>query len=165
VLDVSDLKNALANFPSGVVVATTVDVNGEPRGFTASSFSSVSLKPPLISVCLANDAECYEAFRAAERFAISVLGASHEEIAMRFATRGAEKFATGLDESIHSLKVVSGALSTMICRIFSMHDCGDHTILVGEVEAAKLATTGDAMVLFRRRFHPLVERPEAAVAK
>lgn len=69
----ADFRAAMARFPSGVAVATTTDRDGNPRGFTASAFCSVSLSPPMVLHCLGRDAECHEAFASAGRLAISIL--------------------------------------------------------------------------------------------
>lgn len=164
-IDVSVFKQAMGTFPSGVVIATALDGAGRYWGFTASSFASVSLDPPLVLVCLAKTAECRGAFESTQRFSINILGTQHEALARRFATRGADKFAG--DEFFageHGLPLIRDAVATLVCRRFAAHDCGDHTVLVGEVESVDLGPTGDAMVYHRQRFgrfavQPTTERP------
>src|SRR4051812_11360247 len=85
-------REAMAKFASGVTIVTTADSDGAWWGFTASAFSSLSLTPPLILVCLAASAESHPAFAAAAGFIVNVLGSEHEELALRFATKGADKF-------------------------------------------------------------------------
>lgn len=103
------LKRVFSLFPSGVVIATVVDRQGEPHGFTASTFVPLSLDPPMILVCLNRSAQCYEAFVTGASFAVSVLRPEHEEIALRFATRGADKFsADHIDRTAGGLPVVRG---------------------------------------------------------
>jgi flavin reductase ActVB len=153
-------KEAFARFPSGVVIATMIDAQGQARGFTASSFSSVSLDPPLVLVCLSTAAECYPAFLAAERFAISLLRPRHEEVARAFATRGADKFSLGdFVSAPHGLPVLKDALATMVCRKVHDYLCGDHSILLGEIEAADIGDGSDALVYYRRRFWELPDSP------
>ena len=154
-IDASEYKNALASFPSGVVIATARGPDGKHQGFTASAFSSVSLSPPLVLICLARSATCFDTFDSTEWFAISVLTPGHEELALRFASRGADKFspAQAFEEAAHGLKTISGALATMICRKHANYLCGDHTILVGEVEQVKLREGEEAMLHYRRKFH------------
>jgi flavin reductase ActVB len=149
----SAFKEVMGRFPSGVVIATALDGEGKPWGFTASSFSSVSLDPPLILVCLAKTAECHAAFVAARLFSINILAADGEALARRFATRGARKFDG--DEIVvgeHGLPVVRTAVATLVCRKFADYDGGDHTIIVGEVQSANHVAAGDALVYFRRKF-------------
>jgi len=146
-------KGAMGSFPAGVVIATARGADGEPVGFTASSFSSVSLEPPLVLVCLAKTAGCYRVFHAAQHFAINILSAGDEALATRFATRGAAKFAG--DEfvhGVHRLPLVRDAVAQLSCRQHAVHEGGDHVILVGHVEAIGLDATRDPMVYFRREF-------------
>ncbi len=156
-LDIDTFKEAMATFPSGVVVATTVDQAGVQRGFTASSFTSLSLQPPLILLCLAKSAECHDAFCATEYFAVSVLGCEHEQMAKRFASRGSNKFHPQYDFIVerNGLPVVAGAASVLICRRFGTHTGGDHTILVGEVESASVAANSAPMLYFRRKLRSI----------
>jgi flavin reductase ActVB len=152
-VDINSFKAALASFPSGVVIATTVDPCGVPKGFTASSFTSLSLEPPLVLLCLARSAQCHDTFCAAEYFAVSILGRKHEHIARRFASRGVEKFYPPRDFILkdNKLPIVAGAASSMICKNFGTHAGGDHTILVGEVEMADVAADSNPMIYLRRQ--------------
>ena len=74
-LDPRELRNAFGSFMTGVTVITTVDGEGRPTGFTANSFTSVSLEPPLLMVCLGKTAICYEQFMQTDRFAVNILSA------------------------------------------------------------------------------------------
>ncbi|GAA3870482.1 actinorhodin polyketide dimerase ActVB [Streptomyces lacrimifluminis] len=145
----------MARFPAGVVVATTLDEHGLPRGFTASSFCSVSLTPPLVLVCLADSAESYGAFTRCARFAVSVLGPEHSALATRFATRSADKFADrGLTLTAARLPAVEGARSVLDCTVHERYPAGDHVIIVGRVTGARLGE-GEPMVYFDRAFRSL----------
>lgn len=150
-------REAMASFPSGVTVVTTADSEGRWRGFTATAFCSVSAQPPLVLVCLATTAECHAAFTAARHWAIHFIGVGQVETALRFATRGADKFA-GMrfapDE--RGTPVLEGASATLTCTTYAMYPAGDHTILLGRVERTQVR---DAMptVYFQRRFRGLTE--------
>ncbi|MCY4641229.1 MAG: flavin reductase family protein [Gammaproteobacteria bacterium] len=127
-------KQAMAQFPSGVTIVTTV-ANDEQFGFTASAFSSLSLSPPLILVCLANNADCFKPFNAGEQFAVNIIDAKHEKLAMKFATKGCDKFSGGefvLGSS--GLPILSGTPVALECRTKYTYPGGDHIILVGQVE-------------------------------
>lgn len=150
--DPAQFRAALARFASGVVVATTLDAEGQPRGFTASAFCSVSLAPPLVLVCLGRDAECHAAFLAAGRIAISILAPGQDEVARRFATRGADKFAgdhmaTGDD----GLPVVRHAAAVLHGRLAERLPGGDHTILLTAVEAVTLGGDAEAALVHHAR--------------
>lgn len=152
-VDVAMFKEAMSRFPSGVVVVTTRDSQGKSWGFTASSFSSVSLDPPLILVCLSRTAGCYQAFNSAQWFAVNVLSADDEMMAAGFARRGADKFAgldCGADE--HGSPLLSSAVATLTCQRFNVYDCGDHGVFVGRVTTARLVSDNSPMVYSSRRF-------------
>ncbi|MGB5104194.1 MAG: flavin reductase family protein [Steroidobacteraceae bacterium] len=152
-IDPDAFKQAMSSFPTGVVIAATLDGEGEPWGFTASSFSSVSLDPPLVLVCLAKDADCHPAFAAARAFSISILRAGDEALARLFATRGASKFACGeFTTGEHGLPLMPSAVAALACRKFADFDCGDHTVIVGEVESVRHGSPEDALVYYRRDY-------------
>ncbi|MFD5631966.1 flavin reductase family protein [Streptomyces sp. NPDC127072] len=149
-------RAAMARFPSGVVVVTTRCADGTPRGFTASSFCSVSLEPPMILVCLANSADSAASFECCDRFAVSVLAPDHRPLALRFATKGTDKFASGgLGLSPDGLPTVERALSELDCAAHARHRVGDHTVLIGRVKAVRLGE-GSPMVYYDRAFRTLV---------
>lgn len=132
----SELRRALAQFATGVTVVTTRAADGAPVGMTANSFASVSLEPPLALWSLARSASSFEAFRAARRFRVHVLAADQLEIARRFATRGADKFAVG--DWTHAPEAppqLAGCVAWFECATRSQHDEGDHVIFVGRIEA------------------------------
>lgn len=146
-------KEAMSRFPSGVVIATARDSLGKAWGFTASSFSSVSLDPPLVLLCLAKTAECHQVFRSATWFAVNVLSAADEATAATFARRGADKFAgSGFDVDERGSPLLPSAVATLTCQTFDTHDCGDHSIIVGRVSTARLGSDNDPMVYAGRRF-------------
>lgn len=156
--DLGTFKNALSSFPSGVVIATTVDSSGDLTGFTASSFSAVSLDPPVVSVCLANSARSYESFRDADEFYINLLRPSHEEAAMRFATRGANKFGgDDFEFGPSGEHVLKEAVATFTCARFENYPCGDHIILAGRVVGVAAGPDFDALMYYRRKFYAVDE--------
>jgi flavin reductase ActVB len=148
-------REAMASFPSGVTIVTTADGAGRWWGFTATSFCSVSMEPPLVLVCLATAAECHPVFARSLRWVVHVIHPEHADLALRFATRGADKFAdTGFVADEHGLPVLPRACAVLDCTVHARHPGGDHTILVGRVERTRLGEDLPA-VWFRRRFHPL----------
>ncbi|MFJ9245148.1 flavin reductase family protein [Streptomyces sp. NPDC101776] len=148
-------REAMASFPSGVTIVTTADEPGQWRGFTATSFCSLSMEPPLILVCLADSAECHPAFTSGEHWLVHVITDEHTELATRFATRGADKSAHprfALDE--HGLPVLDAAAVTLECSTYDIHPAGDHTILLGRVDDARLGE-GTPTLYYQRVFQPL----------
>lgn len=148
-------REAMASFPSGVTIVTTADEAGQWRGFTATSFCSVSMEPPLILVCLADSAECHPAFTSAERWLVHVITDEHTELATRFATRGADKFAhPGFAPDEHGLPTLDGSAVTLECSTYDIHPAGDHTILLGRVDNTRLGG-GIPTLYYQRGFQPL----------
>ncbi|MDT7704792.1 MAG: flavin reductase ActVB [Pseudonocardiales bacterium] len=148
-------RDAMASFPSGVTIVTTVDGAGRWWGFTATSFCSVSMYPPLVLVCLATGAECHPVFAAAQRWIVHVIHPEHADLAIRFATRGADKFNdAGFIADERGLPVLPRACVTLDCTVHGRHPGGDHTILLGRVENTRLGEDLPA-VYFRRGFHLL----------
>ncbi|MDX1400425.1 MAG: flavin reductase family protein [Kiloniellales bacterium] len=129
-----DLRRAFGTFATGVTVVTTRDTSGRPLGFTANSFTSVSLEPPLVLVCLARSAGCYDVFVNAKNYAVNILAEDQRETSARFAARGFEKF-----EGVEWRKATTGApilpetSAWLDCETFQIIEAGDHAILVGRV--------------------------------
>lgn len=148
-------RTAMASFPSGVTLVTTADDGGRWWGFTASSFCSVSMDPPLVLVCLAGSAESHAVFAAAERWLIHVIHSDQAELAWRFATRGADKFAqTGFVADEHGLPLLADASIALACTAHAKYAGGDHTILVGRVVHTRVGENEPA-VYFQRGFRVL----------
>jgi flavin reductase ActVB len=155
-------RDAMARFPSGVVIATARDETGEAHGFTASSFCSVSADPPLVLVCLARSANCHPVFARCRSFAISIVAAGQVHHAVRFATKGARKF-TDLDftTTANGQPSLAGAVATLDCVVAGRHPEGDHTIIVGHVQEVALADHEPPAVYYSRAFHTLVAMDDA----
>jgi flavin reductase (DIM6/NTAB) family NADH-FMN oxidoreductase RutF len=148
-------RQAMAAFPSGVTIVTAADAKGGWWGFTASSFCSLSLRPPLVLVCLATDAQCHPVFADAASWVVNVAAPHHRDLAVRFATRGADKFAPGgFTAGSTGHPVLTDACAVLECVTFARYGGGDHTILVGEVVDTHVREEEPA-VYFRRDFHRL----------
>lgn len=129
-------RSALGAFATGVTIVTTRDTDGRDIGLTANSFNSVSLDPPMVLWSLAKSALSLPAFLAAPHFAVHVLAADQEDLSLRFATRGSDKFA-GLDveRGASQVPLLRGCSARFQCRTAFRHEGGDHVIFVGAVEA------------------------------
>ena len=152
-LDPEDFKAVMGQWPSGVTVVTTVDEDG-PTGMTASSFSSVSLSPPLISICIAKHLPTHARLQKAGAFAVNILSKDQINDGLRFA--GMLKDVTDRFEGIDThtaatgCPLLAGTLGWVDCTIWAQHDGGDHTIFVGEVQAAGVDKTA-APLLYHSR--------------
>jgi flavin reductase (DIM6/NTAB) family NADH-FMN oxidoreductase RutF len=135
-VEAADFKRAMAQFATGITIVTTRNDAGEPLGLTVNAFSSVSLDPPLVLVCIDNRSEANAGFRASRAFGVSVLAEHQEEWSRRFSIPGPAKFADGsFTTSRHGLLLVPDALAHIECRVAAAHAAGDHTVYVGEVLA------------------------------
>jgi flavin reductase (DIM6/NTAB) family NADH-FMN oxidoreductase RutF len=133
-LDVAEFRKALGAFVTGVTVVTTRSREGTPRGVTANSFTSVSLHPPLILVCLARSAKSHQVFTETEEFAVSILSKEQREISSRFASSNPDKFAdVDWHTSVTGSPIIRHSSAWMDCVKHDMVDAGDHTILIGRV--------------------------------
>lgn len=154
-VDDGSFKHALAQFASGVTVVVTQDGSGRRLGLTVSSFCSVSLAPPLVLVCVDARSETHTGFRESGRFAVSVLAEGQEDVSVRFARGGPEKFeGMPLEPGRFGIGLVPGALAHIECRVVGAHGAGDHTIYVGEVEAVSV-TPGPPLVYQRGAYRRL----------
>ncbi|UXX81516.1 flavin reductase family protein [Roseovarius pelagicus] len=128
-----ELRDILGSFLSGVTIVATRGSDSVPRAFTANSFTSVSLDPPLVLVCLGDKAASYEEFAASKSFSINILGDWQKHLSTVFASPGAEKSAaiSGLHGS--DVPYVGHSLSTLICDAHEKVVAGDHLILIGRV--------------------------------
>ena len=148
-----DFKGALSRFASGVTIVTCLGENGEPFGFTASSFSSLSLDPPLVLVCFDRKAESFPVFQKAEHFGVSILSEDQTELAIKFSIRGADKFSGSAVEAgpAAGAPLVQGAMAHLECRMHEQLNGGDHVIFVGEVLRAR-SNDQHPLIYFNRRF-------------
>jgi 3-hydroxy-9,10-secoandrosta-1,3,5(10)-triene-9,17-dione monooxygenase reductase component len=131
-----ELRDAFGTFATGVTVITARRPDGVPIGVTANSFTSVSLSPPLALWCIARESTSVPAFTEGAHFAVHVLTAAQRDIALRFATRGGEKYPTGTVAGKYGpAPNVPGALCRIDCAVEQVHEAGDHLIVVGRVAA------------------------------
>jgi flavin reductase (DIM6/NTAB) family NADH-FMN oxidoreductase RutF len=146
--DARTFRDALGRFATGVAFVTAAP-GGVPAGLIVNSLASVSLDPPLVSFCPSRASLTWARMRATRRFGVNVLGRAHERFARRAAPAGADRFA-GLDwaPGRHGVPLLGGALATLECAIAAEHPAGDHTIVVGRVEAACVAPAGEPLVFF-----------------
>ena len=155
--DPRTLRDALGCFATGVTVVTCQDEDGTPVGLTANSFTSVSLDPPLLLVCIAKAASTADALARADHFAVNVLQTGQQPASITFSTRGEDRFgATEWSVGEHGPPLLRESLSVFECARRAVHDGGDHFILLGEVKRASFEPGLDPLLYFRgsyRRLH------------
>jgi flavin reductase len=158
--DTGELRKVLGRFPTGVTVVTAHA--GAPCGMTANAFTSVSLDPPSILVCISRNAAIYRAVRTAGCFAVSVLSAAQEDVARHFADhsrpRGTAEFGAVAwsPAPLTGTPVLDGSLAWLDCALTTSYDGGDHEIFLGKVLASGFGSARNALVFYGGRFHQLV---------
>jgi flavin reductase (DIM6/NTAB) family NADH-FMN oxidoreductase RutF/pimeloyl-ACP methyl ester carboxylesterase len=154
--DVRTLREALGCFATGVTVVTTTDDAGKPVGLTANSFTSVSLDPPLLLVCLSRGSSSLPALEKRDTFAVNVLHIGQQPISSRFSRKGEDRYSeTSLETWETGVPIIKGSLSTFECRRHANYDGGDHVILVGRVLRVRFEPRRDPLLFFRGRYRRL----------
>lgn len=148
------LRTVCANFPTGVTVVTSMKSDGQPRGITVNSFTSVSLSPPLVAVCIDKRSSSCRSIAEARSFAVHFLSSEQWESALVFARPGDQKFE-GVDWSLgaQNVPLLDRFVAALECKVIAEHPGGDHVIVVGEVTASYLGDASDGVLgFFRGRF-------------
>lgn len=146
-------RDVLGTFASGVTVVTAVS-DGEPVGLTCQSFSSVSLDPPLVLFVPARTSRAWPRIEAAGRFCVNVLAHDQEDLSARMAGRGTDKFA-GLEwapSAITGSPLLPGALGYVDCVVETVHDGGDHVVVIGRVVDLAVGRPGKPLLFYRGRY-------------
>jgi len=134
-IDTRELRNAFGSFMTGVTVVTAVSDSGEKVGFTANSFTSVSVDPALLLVCPSNKLSSFEVFNQCKHFAINILAEDQQDISNTFASAKGDRFADiewHADEN--GCPIIAGSVAHFSCSTFNTIPAGDHILLVGEIQ-------------------------------
>ena len=154
--DPRTLRDALGCFGTGVTVVTALGPDGAPAGLTVNSFTSVSLEPPLLLVCIHKAAASASTLTEAPHFAVNVLQTGQQPASIRFSTREEDRFgATPWSCGEAGAPILEDSLSVFECERFAVYDGGDHHILVGRVAKASFDESLDPLLFFRGRYRRL----------
>ena len=147
------LRDALGCFATGVTVITTTGVTGEPVGFTANSFTSVSLDPPLVLFCVKRESTSVAALKNCGAFAVNILHIGQQAISTRFASRSANRFEeTEWERWDQDVPIILDAMSNFECSISEIHDGGDHLIVLGRVERVHFDPARDPLLFLQGKY-------------
>src|SRR5262249_21403259 len=158
-VDQETFRRAMGCFATGVTVIT-VDYEGEVQGMTANAFSSVSLDPVLVLVCVDQKARTHAHLHARKRFGINVLSAGQRAISEHYAqpdrdpSRAEQEAGARFERTTHGTPVLQGALAYLECRLQTAQDAGDHTIFIAEVEEV-VVRLGDPLLYFQSEYRKL----------
>lgn len=134
IFDLRDLRNAFGTFLTGVTVVTSRESNGIPRGFTANSFTSVSLDPPMLLICVDKVAESFDVFTDSPGFAVSILAEDQADTSGLFASKRSDKFdIVPWKDSATGYPILEGVCAWFDCKRHQVIDAGDHVIIIGEI--------------------------------
>lgn len=151
-IDSRSFRNAMACFASGITVVTTSTPDGRKLGLTVSAFSSLSLEPPLVLVCLDKRTSDIEDFRAGY-FGVNVLREDQKEVSIRFATRNGDKWSkTPYEIGDCGCPLIKNCLANLECAVETVYDGGDHVIVVGRVVRLAYSAGGQPLIYFRSSY-------------
>ncbi len=148
-IEKNELRRVMGHFATGVTVVTTHGGDGRYFGLTANAFSSVSLVPPLLLVCVDKKAESYPSFEQSKVFTVNILSADQEDISRRFAVSGGDKFdGVSYRVGANGAPILGGVLAYAECKIVAAYEGGDHMIYLGEIEETG-AVEGKPLLFYR----------------
>jgi flavin reductase (DIM6/NTAB) family NADH-FMN oxidoreductase RutF len=151
-VDPVQFRHLLGRFATGVTVVTALDPAGRPAGMTASALASVSLEPPLLLVCVGQNAEFHRTISQAPRFALNVLAADQEPLSRLFAAKGVDQFASvAYRPGPDGVPLLDGVVARIVCERTGRHEAGDHTVFFGLVIAGE-AFDRAPLLYFRSRY-------------
>ena len=144
----------IAHFATGVTVVTTATAYGR-AGMTASAVASLSLDPLLLIVCLGSDLPAFRAIAERGRFAVNVLGEGQAAVALQFARPANDKFAGVATDESRGVPVLRDAIAHIVCDVHDVLPGGDHSIVVGAVDACASRRSARPLVYFKSCFGAL----------
>jgi flavin reductase (DIM6/NTAB) family NADH-FMN oxidoreductase RutF len=148
-------RQVMGSFATGITVITTRDKDGNPYGLTVNSFTSVSLNPLLVLVCLDLRLSGLQAFRDSKQFGVSILSEHQEDMSRLFAKKDSERPASIYYEGKLGLPLLHNSLAIMECETVQIYEGGDHLIFLAEVKAAEVLSMGKPLLFFRGKYHGL----------
>ena len=168
-VDVSAFRTAMGSFPSGVTVVTVAADDGDMHGMTVNSFSSVSLDPMLVLVCLNRTSRGLGLIERAGAFAVNVLSAGQRDVSRWFANPHRPAGSTMFDRvpfepGVTGCPVLAGATASFDCRLRQSHPAGDHLIVLGEVVALVHRPQLDPLIFHAGTYKALAHAPMPRVA-
>ncbi|MFE9423196.1 flavin reductase family protein [Kitasatospora sp. NPDC006697] len=149
------LRSVLRRWATGVALVTAT-AQGRPTGCTASSFTSISLSPPLVLVSLDRGSRTLAAITGAGAFGINLLGRHHRDLAERFATAPADRRFDGVGHRlVREVPVVDGAMAALVCRLERTVAAADHLLVLGQPVWCDQRGTADPLVHFGSHYQCL----------
>src|SRR5262245_37737278 len=148
-------RMVMGNFATGITVVTTRDTKGNPYGLTVNSFTSVSLNPLLVLVCLDNRLSGLQAFRDSKHFGISILSEHQEDMSRLFAKKDTERPSNIFFEGKLGIPLLQNSIAVMECKTIEVYAGGDHQIFLGHVENAEVLQLDHPLLYFRGKYQKI----------
>jgi flavin reductase (DIM6/NTAB) family NADH-FMN oxidoreductase RutF len=142
----------MGNFATGITVVTTRDAHGKPYGLTVNSFTSVSLDPVLVLVCLDNRLSGLQAFLDTKHFGVSILSEHQEDLSRMFAKKDSERPANIYVEGKSGVPLLRNSIAVMECETVKIYEGGDHQIFLGRVDHAEVLQLDHPLLYFRGKY-------------
>lgn len=153
-----DFRDAMGSFATGVCVVSANNAYGEPIGMTVNSFSSVSLDPPLVLVCLGEDSPRSRAIINAGQFNISILSDTQMDVSSFFAQPGQGLADTAMIvHGLNTCPAMAGSAAVIECNVETQYPGGDHVILIGRVTHVAVDSDANPFLYFRGRYRTLAD--------
>ena len=153
-----ELRLAMRNWASGITIVTA-EHEGTTHGMTVSSFTSLSLDPPLLSVSLYNSSRTHALVSAAGKFGVTILGNGQDEVSNTFAGRvpdEGDRFADCDVEYLNGkIPFIKGGLSFFECKVHQTVKMGTNTLFIGEIVASKATEGGEPLIWFNQKYQSL----------
>ena len=145
-------RQVLGHFATGVTVITGLD-DGEPVGFACQAFTALSLEPPLVLCCPATTSGTWRRLARTGRFCANILTAGQRDLARRFGVSGPDKFAgVTWSPDPQGLPVLPDVLTWVSCAVETVHEAGDHYVVIARVISLGASTAGEPLLFYRGRF-------------
>jgi len=160
-IDGREFRSTLGQFCSGVVIVTGA-LDGQPAGFAAQSFTSLSLEPPLVALCPAKTSTSWPRVRQSGHFCINILAEDQKLVCDLFARTGIDKFGTlKWHKGARGSPVLDGILAYIDCELEAEYEAGDHTIVIGRVVDLAILDRARGPLLFFRGGYGNFQRLES----
>ena len=152
-------KSALSRFASGITIITTADNSGTPVGLTVTAFSSLSLHPPMVLVCIDKSANSYPSMTLKSHFVVNILAEDQEQLSLVFASRSLQDRFSNIRFRLnaHNVPVLDGCLAYLECQVENSYEGGDHTIFVASVVNAS-NQEGNPLLYYASRYSQIKKR-------
>ena len=150
-------RQVMGNFATGITVVTTMGKDGKPYGLTVNSFTSVSLDPLLVLVCLDNRLGELQLFKDSKHFGVSVLSESQEDLSRLFAKKDSVRPSSIYFEGKLGMPLLRDSLAILECETTAIYPGGDHLIFLGRVQAAEVLEASQPLLYYRGKYQRLRE--------